>query len=580
MRWSATFLHTLRDVPADAEVPSHRWLAKAGFLTKVASGIYVYAPAMWRVMRKVEAIVREEMDAAGGQELLMPAAQPKALWEKSGRWERYVADGILFTLADRKGAEMCLGPTHEEVVTDLADRQITSYRQLPVNLYQIQTKFRDEIRPRFGLMRGREFIMKDAYSFDADEAGLQVSYDAMVAAYHRIFERCGLDFTVVDADSGAIGGARSQEFMVNAETGEDAILMCGECSYGANVERATGRIEQGPMIDGDAPPMERVDTPGVKTVAGLAECLDLPETRLVKTVLYTANFTDRDEVVAVMIRGDLDVNETKLVNHLGALAVAVADEKTVVEATGAEPGFAGPIGLADHVRLVSDDSVEPMTSFECGGCETDVHLINVVFGRDLDVPEFSNLATARAGDGCPRCEGTLAEARGIEVGHVFQLGTKYSEAMGATFAGDDGHQAPFVMGCYGLGVSRVAAAAVEQHHDDNGMCWPTALAPWEAVVIPVSGKDEAQQEAAARIHDELEAAGIEVMLDDRDMGAGAKFKDAELVGFPWRIVCGRGVADGTAEVQARTSDTAEDAALGDVVAKITEAVEAGRASGA
>jgi prolyl-tRNA synthetase len=550
MRLSRVPFVTLREDPADADVPSHRLLTRAGYVLKVAAGLYTYGPLMWRVLRKVSGIVREELEREGAQEILMPILQPRELWDESGRWARYASDGILFQLADRKGAELCLGPTHEEVVTAYAKRIVRSYKDLPFNVFQIQDKFRDEIRPRFGLMRGREFIMKDAYSFDADEAGLDASYAAMVRAYRAIFYRCGLSFTAVEADAGAIGGSGSQEFMVTADSGEDAIAVCASCGYAANVEKATSRAAPAP--DGGPPaPLARHATPGVRSVEQLAAFFDLPAARMAKTVIYVASFAERREPVAVLMRGDLEINDVKLANALDALAVELADEDTVRRVTGAEVGFAGPIGLAAGTRVLADLTLRGRTNLLTGACQTDVHCLGVNPGRDFPEPAWHDLRRARAGEGCPRCDGALAETRGIEVGHVFKLGTKYSAALGATFAAADGGLRPLVMGCYGIGVSRTAAAAVEQHHDDAGIVWPRPIAPFEVAVAVLDPRREEQLALGERLHAELRAAGVVACLDERGLSAGAKFKDLDLLGFPLRVVVGRGAAKGVVEVSER-----------------------------
>jgi prolyl-tRNA synthetase len=569
MRLSRTLFATLREDPADAEVPSHRLLARAGYVVKVAAGIYTYGPLMWRVLRKVSNIVRAEMEREGAQEILMPILQPRDIWEESGRWSRYVADGILFHLTDKKGAELCLGPTHEEVVTTFVKRIVRSYKDLPVNVYQIQDKFRDEIRPRFGLMRGREFIMKDAYSFDADEAGLKASYEAMDRAYRAIFARCGLEFTAVEADSGAIGGSGSSEFMVTAETGEDAIVLCRSCGYAANVEKATSRPAEAP--DPGAPaPLERRDTPGVRTALELEAFFDLPAARMAKTVIYLATIADVEVPVAVLMRGDLGINDVKLANALGALAVQLADEATVKRVTGAEVGFAGPIGLAAGTRVLADLTLKGQANLLVGCGATDVHCLNVNTPRDFPEPEWHDLRSAKAGEGCPRCDGELAETRGIEVGHIFQLGTKYSVAMQATFAAENGKLLPFQMGCYGIGVSRTAAAAVEQHHDDAGILWPRAIAPFECVVAVLDVKRAEQVELAEKLYADLTAAGVDACLDDRKMSPGAKFKDLDLLGFPVRVVVGRKAAEGLVELSERaTRDQHEEIPASEVVARVT-----------
>jgi prolyl-tRNA synthetase len=578
MRMSRAFLYTLREAPADAEVASHVLLSRAGFIHKLAAGLYDYAPAMWRVLRKITRIVREEMDRAGAQELMLPILQPREIWDQSGRWDRYVTDGILFHFDDRKQSEVCLGPTHEEVITDLVRTKVGSYRQLPLNLYQIQTKMRDEIRPRFGLMRAREFIMKDAYSFDVDEAGLDVAYDAMDRAYHNIFRRCGLKFMAVEADPGAIGGSGSQEFMVIADTGEDAILYCDACHYAANVEKASS-VPTEPVPNGDPRPLRREDTPNVRSVEQLHEFFpDVRSDQMVKTVLYKAEFADRDEVVAVLMRGDLPINEVKLANALDCLAVALADDETVKRATGAEVGFAGPIGLTDDVRVLGDLTIRELTNFLCGANTTDVHCLDVNFGRDLPAPEFADLRESGAGEGCPRCGAPLAAARGIEVGHIFKLGTKYSEAMGATFTAESGGQQPFVMGCYGIGVSRIAASAVEQRHDKGGIIWPMPIAPWQVHLLQLNVKDEDQRRVAEGLYQQLADAGVEVLFDDRKGSAGIKFKDADLIGLPLRVVAGRGARDGKVEFSVRDEQGREDIPVDEVVSLVTARIEAALAA--
>ena len=574
MRLSQILIQTLREDPSDAEIPSHKLLARAGFIVKTAAGVYTYAPLMWRVVKKFAQIVREELDREGANEVMLPIIQPKELWQSSGRWDRYVGDGIMFTLKDRKGSDMCLGPTHEEVMTDFVSSQVNSYKQLPVNCYQIQDKFRDEIRPRFGLMRGREFIMMDAYSFDADKQGLDVAYQKMRDAYCRIFERCGVDYTVVQADSGAIGGAGSEEFMVIADSGEDAILFCRESGYAANVEKATSRLPDAP--DGGAPaPLEKHETPDVKTVAQLEQFF--PEWvagRMAKTVLYKATFADEDKIVAVMQRGDLEINEVKLVNALDALTVELATDEEILAATGAETGFAGPVGLSEQVTLLADKSLEGRTNLLTGCNETGYHCLNVNLGRDARAPAFHDLRLAKAGEGDPATGAPLEEARGVEVGHIFKLGTKYSEAMGASFMAQNGKPSPFVMGCYGIGVSRTPAAAVEQHHDDKGIVWPAPIAPFACVVAFLDKKRSEQIELAERLYAELQQAGVEVCFDDRPMSPGAKFKDHELIGIPVQVFVGRGAADGEVELLVRKGLEKVECAAAEVVAKVQAALGA------
>ncbi|MGH9464803.1 MAG: proline--tRNA ligase, partial [Thermoanaerobaculia bacterium] len=475
MRWSRTYLHTTREVPKDAEVVSHRLMVRSGMIRKVAAGIYTYLPMGWRSLRKLMAIVRREMERAGSTELSMPAVHPAELWQETGRWEAY--GHLLLRMKDRQGREFCFGPTHEEVVTDIVRRDVTSYRQLPVNLFQIQTKFRDEIRPRFGLMRGREFIMKDAYSFHTSQASLEEAYEAMRQAYCRIVEACGLGYTMVEADSGTIGGSSSHEFMVLAATGEDAVVRCPACGYGANVEKArAGELDAPPPADGS---LEAVATPGKTTVAEVAEFLGVTPERFVKTLIYE---TDR-EFVGVLVRGDREINEVKLKNYLAAKHLRLASEEKVRELTGAPVGFAGPIGLPSALRVVADGSVRPLVGFVSGANQADAHYVGAQWDRDAAVGEWTDLLLVRAADPCPRC-GTLLELfRGIEVGHIFDLGTKYSSAMGCTFDDETGQGRPMIMGCYGFGVGRTLAAAVEQNHDPEGIIWPRSLAPFEVVVV-------------------------------------------------------------------------------------------------
>ena len=552
MRLSKLHIVTLRDDPADAELPSHRLLARGGYIVKAASGLYTYGPLMWRTMKKITAIVNEEITAEGGIEVMMPIMHPRELWDSSGRWDRYVADGILFTLKDSKGADFCLGPTHEEVITSYADQTITSYKQLPVNLYQIQDKFRDEIRPRYGLMRGREFIMMDAYSFDADQAGLDESYAAMDRAYRRIFTRCGVSFRSVQADAGAIGGSGSEEFMVIAEVGEDAILYCEESGYAANVEKADSIPAEAPPC-GEVAEMEKTATPEVRTVEQLEAFFDLPAAAMAKTVLYKATWAEEEALVAVMMRGDLNINEVKLTNALDCLTLELAEDQAIVKLTGAEVGFAGPVGLDEKVRLLADKTLEGRTNLLTGCNETGFHCLNVNAGRDFPEPAYHDLREAQAGELSPDGKGTLLEARGIEVGHIFKLGDKYSTAMKASFIGENGKPAPFVMGCYGIGVSRTAQSAVEQRHDDKGIVWPAAIAPFEVAVAIVDVRKEDQVEVGERLYAELQTAGIDVCLDDRKVRAGAKFKDLELLGFPVQVTAGRGVGEGKVEVTLRAT---------------------------
>ena len=544
MRYSQYFLPTLKETPGDAEVVSHQLMARAGMIRKVAAGVYDYLPFGLRVIRKVENIVREEMNRAGAIELLMPAVNPADLWQQSGRWQEYGKELLRFK--DRKETDFCIGPTHEEVVTEIVRGTVNSYRQLPLNLYQIQTKFRDEIRPRFGLMRGREFIMKDAYSFDVDDAGADVSYKKMYDAYRRIFERCGLKFRAVEADSGAIGGSFSHEFMVLAETGEDAIVSCNSCDYAANVEKAELRAPTG---GAPAPAMElgKVATPNLKSIDDVAAFLNENPQKMVKTLMLQ---NEREENVAVLLRGDHKLNQVKLCNFLDCNHLQMADEALVRKLTGAPTGFSGPIGLT--CRVLADQELAIMSDFGLGANEENFHLTGANHGRDFQVEAFVDLREAMAGDPCPRCEGKLESWRGIEVGHVFKLGTKYSDKMHATVLDDQGKERTLIMGCYGIGIGRTAAAAIEQNHDENGIIWPMPLAPFQVIVTLLNPNDETVLGAGEALYDQLVAEGLEVLLDDRDERPGSKFKDAELLGIPLRVTVGaRGLKEQSFELQDR-----------------------------
>ncbi|MDQ6894830.1 MAG: proline--tRNA ligase [Acidobacteriota bacterium] len=548
MRWSRYFLQTVREVPADAEAVSHVLLTRAGMMRRVAAGIYSLTPMGLRAHRKTETIVREEMDRAGALEVELPILQPRELWEESGRWTRYASEGILFHLTDRKEGEYCLAPTAEEAVTTLVRSGITSYRQLPVTLYQIRTKFRDEIRPRFGLMRGREFLMYDGYSFDADAGGLDRSYRAQDAAYRRIFERCGLDFTVVEADSGAIGGSASQEFMVLAETGEDAVVRCASCGYGANLEKATTGVRPSPWEDETVTGLHDVETPGRGGIDTVVEFLGITASRMIKCLVYE---TEKGIIVA-LLRGDLDANEVALKAALGVEHLALAAEDKVEPATGAPVGFVGPHRLPAGTRVVADESVRGAVNAVTGAGRRDWHVKGFALDRDAPVSEWAAFAQARAGDPCVRCGNPLEIARGIEVGHIFKLGTKYSVAMKCEFTDEKGDTRPAVMGTYGIGVGRTMASSVEQHHDADGIVWPLALAPFEVELVSLNAADEAVRAAADAVYEELVAAGFEVFYDDRDERPGVKFKDADLLGFPIRVnVGGRALKEGNVEVVTR-----------------------------
>jgi prolyl-tRNA synthetase len=563
MRFSRMLIPTLKEAPSDAEIVSHQLMVRAGMVRKVAAGIYTLLPLGLRAIRRVERIVREEMDRAGAQELFMPTVIPAELWQTSGRWDAYGKE--LLRVKDRHNREFCLGPTHEEVITDLVGREVRSYRDLPLNLYQIQTKFRDEIRPRFGLMRGREFMMKDAYSFHATEEDAELEYKKMYDTYCRIFERCGLDFRPVEAETGNIGGSFSHEFMVLAETGEDAVVGCTKCTYGANVERA----EAGYSHECDAgsseklDSIERVSTPGMKSVEEVSAFLKVSPHCLIKTLIYNSDMG----VVAALVRGDYDLNEAKLARELGAAWIELADEETVVKTTGAPSGFAGPVGL--KCTILADFSVKGIVNGVTGANDADAHLINVKPNRDFTVKSFSDLRVVVDGDDCPRCDGNLSIRRGIEVGHVFKLGTKYSNSMGATFLDEEGKQQPMIMGCYGIGIGRTVAACIEQNHDENGIAWPLPMAPFQVTILPLTAREKEVTEEAERLYREITALGVDVLLDDRDERAGVKFNDAELLGTPIRIVIGKkGLKEGGVEIKGRTEQEAQLVPLEGVIDEV------------
>ncbi len=549
MRYSQSLIPTLKETPAEAEVASHRLLLRAGYIRKLTAGIYTYLPLGLAAVRKVEGIVREEMARAGAQELLMPMVQPADLWHETGRYEKYGPELLRFV--DRHDRESCLGPTHEEVITDLVRREIRSYRDLPRNLFQIQTKFRDEIRPRFGLMRGREFIMKDGYSFDVDDVAAGESYRKMYDAYKRIFSRCGLDYRPVEADSGTIGGSFSHEFMVLADTGEDTLVICSNCDYAANSEKAAVTAppaDESPMLE-----LVKVETPGKRKVQVVCDFMDIEPQQLVKTMVYQAG----EEVVAVLVRGDREVQEVKLKNLLGAVEVTILDDKGVFDATGVPTGYLGPVGI--KVKLVVDNEVAAMRNFVTGANEKNYHFRNVNMGRDFDAFAVADLRQINSEDPCPECGSDLVMKEGIEVGHVFKLGTGYSKAMNAVFQDSDGQDKPMVMGCYGIGVSRIVAAAVEQNHDENGMIFPMPLAPLQVILLNLGIHDESITTVAESLYHELQERGVEVLLDDRDERPGSKFKDADLLGIPLRITVGkRFTKDGVVELRKRAGGEVEE----------------------
>lgn len=560
MRYRHTLIPTLRQDPAEAEVISHKLLVRAGMIRQVARGIYDFLPLGLRVVRKVEAIVREEMNRAGAQEILMPAVCPAELWQESGRWDHYGKE--LLRIKDRHERDFCFGPTHEEVVTDIIRREIRSYRDLPLNLYQIQTKFRDEVRPRFGLMRGREFIMKDAYSFHVDFADCQREYQNMFDTYRRIFDRCGLIYRPVEADTGAIGGTLSHEFQVLADSGEDAIVSCEQCGYAANVEKAELPSSLSSGFEPRTSHVKKVHTPEQRTIEEVSTFLGQPKEQFVKTLLYV---TDTGAVIAALIRGDHDLSESKLKNALGCQWVTLADEAIVVQATGAPIGFAGPLGV--KATLIGDWALHGATGMVCGANERDYHLTGIDFARDLSGLRFADLRQARVGDPCPRCQnGVFATHRGIEVGQTFYLGTKYSKALNATYQDAQGQEHPMEMGCYGIGVTRTMAAAIEQHHDDDGIQWPAPLAPAAVHIVPVNWNDALTRQASEDLYTKLLTAGVDSLLDDREERPGVKFKDADLLGIPLRLTIGaKSLARGVVELKRRTEAQNTEVALDQVI---------------
>ena len=566
MRFTKLLIPTLKENPAEADVISHKLLMRAGFIRKLTSGIYSYLPLGLMTLRKIEQIVRQEMNAAGAQEVLLPMVQPADLWAESGRLQKYGPELLRFK--DRHDRESCLGPTHEEVITDLVRNNIHSYRGLPVNLYQIQTKFRDEIRPRFGLMRGREFIMKDAYSFDASDASADASYEAMKYAYHRIFTRCGLRFRAVEADTGTIGGNFSHEFMVLAETGEDTIVICGQCSYAANLEKAVCAAPVAVKAY-EENALAKVETPGKRKVEAVCECLGITPRDLVKTMVYMAD----GHPVAVLLRGDHEVQVIKLKNLLGAQEVELATDQECFDATGVPTGYLGPIGL--KIPMVADLSLKGMQNFVAGANEKNFHLRNVNLGRDFTVEKIADLRMVTTEDRCPLCGAALKLTRGIEVGHIFKLGTAYSEALNARFLDSDGQEKPFIMGCYGIGVSRVMAAAIEQNHDKDGIVFPLPIAPFQVLILNLGFTDGDITNAAEAIYHGLQAKGVDVLLDDRDERPGSKFKDADLLGIPFRVTVGKRFAtDGLVEIRNRQDGKVTELAFAEAVESLARMVDA------
>jgi prolyl-tRNA synthetase len=587
LRASHLFFPTLREVPAEAELPSHRLLLRAGFIRKLAAGIYTYLPLGWRVLRKVEMIVRQEMDATGAQELLLPALHPEELWAQSGRASRE----DLLRLRDRGERDFILGATHEEAITDLVRQDVGSYRDLPVILYQIQTKFRDEPRPRGGLIRAREFVMKDAYSFDRDHQGMNLAYDLMEAAYERIFRRCGVEFIKVEAEAVTMGGTEAKEFMMLCDRGEDLVFTCPSCGYSASGDMAEYAPPEDTAEGGGAPlphveprhsclgphgqecpcsrPVEKVATPGMKTVQEVTRFLGVESSRLIKTLIYRAD----GKPVAALVRGDRELNEGKLALALGATKLEMADAALVQEVTHAAVGFAGPLGLKD-IPLIADHELCVGANYVTGANEDDAHLVNVNPGRDFAVAKWASLRRVTGGDPCPHCRTPLVEHRAIELGHIFKLGTFYSDALGAFYRGEDGAQRPIVMGCYGIGVSRIIAAAVEQGHDDAGIIWPLAIAPYHCAIIIVNAKEQAQQSFGEEIYQRLSGTGVEALLDDRQESPGVKFKDMDLVGIPLQVVVGKRAGEGLVEARWRGRKGSEFMGPQQVAAWAREQLEA------
>jgi len=565
LKASKFFFKTYKEIPKEAQTPSHILMHRAGMIQKLASGIYNYLPLALRSLKKIEKIIREELDKRGCQEVLMPAVQPAELWEESGRWKYYGHELLRFK--DRKNSDYCFGPTHEEVITDMARKILSSYKQLPINLYQIQTKFRDEIRPRFGLMRGREFIMKDAYSFDINEEEAKKSYKLMYEAYSAIFNRMNLKFKPVDAATGAIGGDMSHEFQVLAETGEDEILSCNKCSYCANIEKAVSGNELKKADSSKKKELSEVSTPNVKTIDELSAFFKTDPSRLIKTIIYLVD----DNPVLALLRGNEEANEAKIQAFLGANSIIHADDAAIKSITGAEVGFAGPVKLNQKVTIIADSHIYEDTDYVCGANKTDYHFTGFDPERDFTPSHIADITFAKEGNKCPKCDGILEKYRGIEVGQVFYLGTKYSSLMNCTFLDNDGKAQIAVMGCYGVGVSRTMAAAIEQNHDEHGIIWPAAIAPFEVAVIPIQLNNEIVVETSEKIYKNLTATGIDVFMDDRNERPGFKFNDADLIGFPVQIICGsKLIENGKVEVKIRKTGEKREIDIENIVTATKE----------
>lgn len=561
MRTTKLYAPTLRQIPSDAEIMSHKLMLRAGLIRKATSGIYTYLPLAWRTIRKIERIIREEMDFAGGQEICMPIMQPAEIWQESGRWSVFGSE--MFRLKDCHNRDFCLGPTHEEMITTLVRDEVRSYKQLPLMLYQIQNKYRDEIRPRFGLMRSREFIMKDLYSFDKDDAGADISYQKMYDAYSRIFTRCGLKFRPVEADSGAIGGNHTHEFTVLAAAGESEIACCSACEYAANVEKA--ELLPIEALEEEAVPLAKVETPGCKTIALVAKYLNASIKKTIKAIAFQ---DENDDIAFAFVRGDHEVNEVKLQNAIGSVSLRMAADEAIT-AAGGVAGFMSPIGLKKGAKIVVDTTVMNMKNAIAGANEVDVHYTGVNPIRDFKDAIVTDIRLIQSGDPCPHCKAPVEVTRGIEAGQVFKLGTKYSEALGATYLDENGKEKLIVMGCYGIGVGRTMAAAIEQHNDEHGIIWPRAIAPFEVVVVPVNAKDPAQLALAEEIYISLHEAGVDVLLDDRTERAGVKFKDCDLIGYPLRITIGsKSLEKGSVEIKVRRSGETFDCMKEEYLTKI------------
>jgi len=559
---SNLFLTTLREIPAEAETSGHRLMLRAGMIRKLAAGIYSFLPLGYRTLEKISNIVRQEMNATGAQEILLPALQPAELWQESGRW--FKGGKEVIRLKDRNDRDFCLGPTHEEVITDLIRHEVRSYRQLPLMLYQIQTKFRDELRPRSGVIRSREFIMKDLYSFDRDREGLDESYNKMYTAYDAAFRRCGLQTLVVEADPGMIGGTDSMEFMAPSDAGEDIVIICNTCKYAANREAA--RIRTATAENGPEKEMETVLTPEVRTISQLADFLNLPAERMVKTLIYR---NGEGRMIAVLIRGDREVNEFKLAKLLNSSELILAEPEEIEALTGAPVGFSGPVGLEEKATIVVDSDVTEMRNFVTGANEANAHFINVNIGRDFSPDIIDDVKLARSGDPCPKCNGFLVEERGIEIGHIFKLGTRYTEAMHAVYLDETGTEQTIIMGCYGIGISRLVAAIIEQNHDEQGIVWPASVAPYHVYIVQISPGDEGQAEMIRQLCATFDSSGIEYILDDRDERPGVKFKDADLIGLPVRAVIGpRSLESKLVEIKCRRSSEEKKVSLADAAMEV------------